>query len=122
MKSKLAVFFGNIYKGLFTLQQSVFNWVRSNKIKTAITIVFLVVYYFCLPQILFQEPYSTVIESREGELLGARIASDGQWRFPAQDSIPYKFKKCIVYFEDQHFYSHPGFNPVAIVKAMRAKL
>lgn len=76
-------------------------------------------YYFSLPQTLFEEPYSTVIESKEGVLLGAKIARDGQWRFPAQDSIPDKFKKCIVYFEDEHFYQHPGFNPIAIFNAMK---
>lgn len=79
----------------------------------------LVVYYFSLPRTLFQEPYSTVIESKEGNLLGAKIASDGQWRFPAQDSVPDKFKKCIVYFEDQYFYKHPGFNPMAMANALK---
>ncbi len=79
----------------------------------------LVVYYFSLPRTLFREPYSTVIESKEGELLGAKIANDGQWRFPAQDSVPEKFKKCIVYFEDQYFYQHPGFNPMAMVNAFK---
>ncbi len=77
------------------------------------------VYYFSLARTLFQEPYSTVIESKEGELLGAKIAKDGQWRFPSQDSVPDKFKKCIVYFEDQYFYKHPGFNPVAMVNAVK---
>jgi len=72
-----------------------------------------------LPKILFEEPYSTVIESSEGELLAAKIARDGQWRFPAKDSIPDKFIKCIVYFEDEHFYHHPGFNPVAMTKAIQ---
>jgi penicillin-binding protein 1C len=83
--------------------------------------VFLVVlaYYFCLPRTLFESPYATVIESQQGELLGAKIARDGQWRFPAQDSVPYKFRQCIVHFEDRHFYEHPGFNPVAMASAIR---
>ena len=81
--------------------------------------IFLTGYYFCLPRTLFDAPYSTVIESREGELLGAKIARDGQWRFPQQDTVPYKFRECIIHFEDQHFYSHPGFNPVAIINALR---
>jgi penicillin-binding protein 1C len=109
---RIAAFFKNIFNRFA-------GWVRRNRIKSAIMAVLLVWYYFCLPSTLFKDPYSTVIESAEGELLGARIARDGQWRFPEQDSIPGKFKKCIVYFEDQHFYSHPGFNPVAIVKAMK---
>ena len=80
----------------------------------------LIAYYFSLPRTLFQEPYATVIESKEGELLAAKIAKDGQWRLPAQDSIPDKFKKCIVYFEDEYFYKHPGFNPAAMITAFRA--
>lgn len=108
MKNKLKAFF----------QRSA-NWIKGNKIKSLIAFLLLVIYYFSLPRTLFQEPYSTVIESREGELLGAKIARDGQWRFPAQDSVPDKFKKCIVYFEDEYFYKHPGFNPVAMVNAIK---
>ena len=94
-------------------------WIQNNKKKSVAIFVLLVVYYFSLPQTLFKEPYSTVIESAEGELLGAKIARDGQWRFPAQDSVPDKFKKCIVYFEDEHFRYHPGFNPVAMFNAIK---
>lgn len=108
MKDKIIAFFRRII-----------NWIKKNRIKSSIAFLLLVVYYFSLPGTLFQEPYSTVIESKEGELLGAKIARDGQWRFPAQDSIPYKFKKCIVYFEDEHFYHHPGFNPIAMLNAMK---
>ena len=82
----------------------------------------LIAYYFCLPKQLFKVPTATVIESRNGELLGAHIAKDGQWRFPVSDSIPEKFKKCIVLFEDEYFYKHPGFNPVSIYKALQDNL
>lgn len=101
------------------LPERIWHWVKRNKFKSVVIFVLLAAYIFCLPPVLFNEPYSTVIESKEGDLLGARIARDGQWRFPDQDSVPYKFKKCITYFEDQHFYYHPGFNPVAIVKAVQ---
>nr|WP_315219737.1 penicillin-binding protein 1C [uncultured Flavobacterium sp.] len=106
-------------KKLQAVLKRIFNWIKKNKIKSAIVAVLLLVYYFSLPRTIFQEPYSTVIESKEGELLGAKIARDGQWRFPAQDSVPDKFKKCIVYFEDEYFYKHPGFNPVAMVNAIK---
>jgi len=99
--------------------QRIINWIKRNKIKSAIVFLLLLIYYFSLPRTLFQEPYSTVIESKEGELLGAKIARDGQWRFPEQDSVPDKFKKCIVYFEDEYFYKHPGFNPVAMMNAIK---
>lgn len=51
--------------------------------------------------------------------MSARIANDGQWRFPASDSIPPKFKTCILTFEDEYFYFHPGVNPVAILKSVK---
>lgn len=108
MKTKLKAFFKRFL-----------NWIKRNKIKSSIAFLLLIGYYFCLPRTLFEEPYSTVIESKEGELLGAKIARDGQWRFPASDSVPDKFKKCIVYFEDQYFYEHPGFNPIAMFNAIR---
>ncbi|WP_316635453.1 penicillin-binding protein 1C [uncultured Flavobacterium sp.] len=104
---------------LIAFSQRIINGIKRNKIKSAIAFLLLLIYYFSLPRTLFKEPYSTVIESKEGELLGAKIASDGQWRFPAQDSVPDKFKKCIVYFEDEYFYKHPGFNPVAMVNAIK---
>jgi len=77
----------------------------------------MVVYYFSLPRKLFENNYATVIESNEGQLLGAKIAKDGQWRFPESDSIPTKFKECIIAFEDQHFFNHFGFNPVSMYHA-----
>lgn len=77
----------------------------------------MVAYYFSLPKQLFENNYATVIESNDGQLLGAKIAKDGQWRFPENDSIPTKFKECIIAFEDQHFYKHFGFNPVSMYHA-----
>ena len=104
---------------LQALYQRFINYIKRNPKKSAAVFILLVVYYFSLPRTLFEEPYSTVIESSDGELLAAKIARDGQWRFPSKDSVPDKFKKCIVYFEDEHFYYHPGFNPVAMFKSFQ---
>lgn len=62
----------------------------------------------------FSKPCSTVVLASDGQLLGARIAADGQWRFPESDPISDKFKTCLIEFEDQYFYFHPGVNMVAI--------
>ena len=81
--------------------------------------ILLIFYAFCLPKDLFEDPTATVITSKDHQLLGAKIAADGQWRFPHNDSVPEKFKTCIIQFEDAYFYRHPGFNPVSIFKALR---
>ncbi|MDT0558180.1 penicillin-binding protein 1C [Ichthyenterobacterium sp. W332] len=98
------------------------SYIKHHKIKSATIAVLLIAYYFCLPHHLFSDPTSTVIASKDNELLGALIADDGQWRFPVNDSVPEKFKQCIVHFEDEYFYKHPGFNPVSIVKALKENL
>ncbi len=70
------------------------------------------------PMPRFRAAESTVVEARDGSLLGARIADDGQWRFPGNDTIPDKFEKALLTFEDKYFYWHPGINPVSIARAM----
>tara|TARA_R110002050_G_scaffold173482_1_gene306352 strand:- start:1781 stop:4132 length:2352 start_codon:yes stop_codon:yes gene_type:complete len=97
-------------------------YIKRHKIKSAIIAVLLITYYFCLPNQLFKDPTATVITSSKNKLLGAQIADDGQWRFPQNDSIPEKFRTCIIQFEDEYFYKHPGFNPVSIFKALRDNL
>lgn len=70
------------------------------------------------PMPRFRAPLSTVVEAGDGTLLGARIADDGQWRFPPSDSVPYKFEKALLTFEDRYFYYHPGVNPVSVFRAL----
>ena len=84
--------------------------------------ILLIIYYFCLPKELFKTPTATVVESRQGTLLGAKIATDGQWRFPVIDSVPAKFETCLLQFEDAYFYKHFGFNPVSMAKAIGANI
>ena len=74
------------------------------------------------PRKLFDSPVSAVLESSDGRLLGARIAADGQWRFPAVDSVPEKFSRAIVRFEDKRFWRHPGVDPLALARALRLNL
>lgn len=74
----------------------------------------------CLPRNLFKGTvYSTVVESAEGELLGARIADDGQWRFPPSTEVPERFATALVQFEDKRFWWHPGVDLLAIGRAFK---
>jgi penicillin-binding protein 1C len=75
-------------------------------------------FWFSLPQQLFHAPTSYVIEDKDGNLLNATIAADGQWRFPYNKNVPQKFIDCITTFEDKRFFKHPGVDPVAIVRAI----
>ena len=76
--------------------------------------------WFCLslPHKLFNTPTSYVIEDKDGNLLNATIATDGQWRFPYNKNVPQKFIDCITTFEDKRFFKHPGVDPIAIGRAL----
>lgn len=73
---------------------------------------------FCLPRPLFDRPLSTVLEDRQGDLLGARIAADGQWRFPYHPETPERYAVCVTTFEDRRFWWHPGVDPLSLSRAV----
>ena len=102
---------------------SILKFVKSRKGITVIFFVILFVWYcFCLPSPLFKSKTSTVLEDSKGVLLAAKIAEDGQWRFPLTKKLPQKFIDCIIQFEDRGYYSHWGVSPTAIVRATKQNL
>ena len=96
-----------------------FFFQKNKKLTWVSLVVLAIAYWYCLPKPLFQDPTCMVIEDREGNLMGARIAADGQWRFPQIDSVPHKFEQAILTFEDKRFYQHFGFDPISFVRAMK---
>ncbi|MEO6720013.1 MAG: penicillin-binding protein 1C [Ferruginibacter sp.] len=84
----------------------------------ATIVVAMIFFWFSLPKQLFNSPTSYIIEDRDGNLLNATIAADGQWRFPYNRKVPQKFVDCITTFEDKRFFYHPGVDPIAIVRAV----
>ncbi len=84
---------------------------------TLLTLLGLFLAFLCVPVPRFDKPYSTVLTARNGELLGAKIADDGQWRFPATNDYSPKYVACLLEYEDRWFFLHPGFNPVSFVKS-----
>ncbi len=92
---------------------------RKRTLFLAAALLFLAWWLFlALPGRLFTAPPATVLEDRDGRLLGAYIAADGQWRFPAADTLPARLATCITAFEDRRFYSHVGIDIRAIGRAV----
>lgn len=94
------------------------KWKRILLTALAVLSAFLLVMYLCVPHPLFQTPTSTVITDKNGDLIGARISADQQWRFPESDSISSKFEACIIEFEDRRFRFHLGIDLISISRAM----
>lgn len=82
-----------------------------------VIILFGGLFFLLLPKPSFNDPVCTVLLSEDGSLLAATISDDEQYRFPQNHDIPYRFEQCIITFEDQYFYRHPGINPFSIARA-----
>jgi penicillin-binding protein 1C len=62
--------------------------------------------------------YSTIVLSREGDLLHGYLTSEDKWRMYTElDEITPELKKAIIFKEDKFFRYHPGINPVSILRA-----
>jgi penicillin-binding protein 1C len=92
------------------------------QLASAVAAAGAVAFWFCLPDPLFSEPYSSVVLDRSGALLSARAATDGQWRFPEAHSVPDKFERALVHFEDRRFRRHLGIDPLAVGRALHMNL
>ncbi len=91
---------------------------KKRKIWFSILFCLIIIYWWILPKTLFEKPISTILTSKSGELLGASIAVDGQWRFPHNEYVPDKFRKAILTFEDKRFGYHWGFDALAFGRAI----
>ena len=103
--------FPNIYPEILNLR-------TATKVKLIVLLGLLTWFWLSLPSKLFHAPTCYVIEDKDGNLLNATIAADGQWRFPYNKNVPQKFIDCITTFEDRRFFKHPGVDPVAICRAL----
>src|SRR5579872_2342695 len=105
-----------------SFRRAIASWLLKHKIKLAALCLLITAYWAWLPSKLFNADASSVLLDQNNELLAAKIAPDGQWRFPQSDSVPVKFKTCILTFEDEYFNYHPGFNPVSIFKSFKRNM
>ena len=63
-------------------------------------------------------PYAPLITARDGQILHAFLSRDDKWRVYAELSeITPTLRDAILFKEDKYFYCHPGFNPVAMLRA-----
>lgn len=64
------------------------------------------------------KPLSTMVKSREGELLRAFTDKDAIWRYPVKlEDVSKDYIDALLNYEDKYFYVHPGVNPIALFRA-----
>jgi len=80
-----------------------------------VILFFLLNWIFPLPDKI---EYSTIITDDKGEVINAYLTKNQKWRMKTElNEISPLLRKTIIAKEDKFFYSHPGINPFAVVKA-----
>jgi penicillin-binding protein 1C len=76
-----------------------------------------------LPKARLQDAFATSrsVHAANGELLRLTLASDQQYRLwtPLEEISPV-LQEAVLLYEDRWFYTHPGINPAALVRASMA--
>jgi penicillin-binding protein 1C len=121
-KEALFIPYSSITFSKKTMREKLFWWKeqwrwKKRFIKRICFFLFLIWYIQALPSTLFNDSYSTVLVGKNGKLLGAHIAKDGQWRFPPSGKTPSKIAVCLVTFEDKNFHHHLGVSLLGIGRA-----
>jgi len=99
------------------------RWIKLHRYRVLAFVSFLLVIFFWpLSDDFLDLPYSNVVNDKHGKLLSASIASDEQWRFPIGVTVPEKFEKSIITYEDKRFYNHVGIDALAIARATRQNI
>ena len=98
---------------------------KANKKKLFFLTLFVVCPFFTLLILNLLYPlqlsisYSQIILANDSTVLHTSLSRDDKWRMKTELSeIVPQLKEALLYKEDRYFYYHPGFNPIAIIRAM----
>jgi len=94
--------------------------------KTILVVLLLLIaastvgYYFSpKPSLLENQTFSSAVYDRHGTLLRLTLSEDDKYRlFSKVENISAQLIEATLLYEDRYFYHHPGFNPIALLKAV----
>ena len=100
------------------MQKYVIRIVRILSLIVILTAFILVLADIISPLPIKSKSYSTMIYSRNNEIIHGFLTSDDKWRIRASNKeISETLIEAIIAKEDKYFYYHPGVNPLAVVRA-----
>lgn len=70
----------------------------------------------------FDERYSKATYDRNGDILSVFLNEEEQWHIKNTQPLNQKLKVAIIHFEDKHFYSHFGFDILAMIRSFYTNL
>lgn len=95
------------------------EFTKKDKLFFAIISISLLIFWFSIPNKLFNSPLAYLITDKNNDILGAHIAGDGQFRFALSSNLPEKYIIALTTFEDKRFFYHPGIDIISIARAAK---
>src|SRR5689334_8584239 len=95
------------------------RWIRNGVIGCiAMALLLTAVVVLFRKPVLSGIPFGRAVYDRNGKLLRLSLASDDKFRvFTPLDDISPALAEATLLYEDRHFQSHPGVNPISVIKA-----
>jgi len=94
------------------------TWLAAITAATFLVVIAVSLDFFFPPDLSRYQERSTLVLDAEGGILRAFTTSDGMWRLPVEaGQVDENYIDALIAYEDQRFYSHPGVDPLAIVRA-----
>ena len=85
-----------------------------------VTIIVVAAGYLLIPQpdLVNHQGYSRAFFDKNGKLLRLALADDQRYRLHVDlDQVAPHLKTATLLYEDQHYYQHPGIDPLALFRA-----
>ncbi|MBF0432497.1 MAG: penicillin-binding protein 1C [Fibrobacteria bacterium] len=99
------------------------KWSRTFMLLSGALLLAVLCYVLGRPSssLLEQVSFSRVIKDRHGEVLRMILSKDDKYRvYTSLQSFHPLLKEAVLMKEDRHFYRHPGFNPISLIRAFYA--
>lgn len=95
------------------------SWLVFLLICCLMSVSFLILdHYFPFPGNLVNKQFAVVITASDGSPLRAFPDPQGIWRYPISlQQVSPLYVEALLSYEDRWFYYHPGFNPLALIRA-----
>ncbi len=89
----------------------------------AILLAALALFMAARPPLLRDVPFSRAVYDRHGKLLQLTLTADEKYRlFTPLAAVSPRLRAAVLLHEDQYFYTHPGVNPAAVLRALGANM
>ena len=95
-------------------------WIKSVVLLGGLGCLFIVIYVLQTPDLGRLSDLSSVVRSKNDEVLELRLSKSGHWRETVQlKEIDPQLIELLIAYEDKRYWQHYGVDPLAVLRAIK---